>query len=66
MKEEATVTTDAVPTTKLLFGMYDCTFDSDVGMGDFSLVWGGGLHVCRHAHVRSHVSPGMNCVTVHF
>ena len=41
MKEEATVTTDAVPTTKLLFGMYDCTFDSDVGMGDFSLVWGG-------------------------
>ena len=33
--------------------------DSDVGTGDFSLVV-GILHVCGHAHVQSHVSPGMD------
>ena len=27
-------------TTKFLFGMCDCTVDSDVGTGDFSLVLG--------------------------
>ena len=46
----------AVATTKFLFGMCDCTVDSAVGKGDFSI-----LHLCGHAHVRSHVSLGMDC-----
>ena len=50
----------AVTTTKFLRGMCDCTIYSDVGTGNFSLVL-GILHVCGHAHVRSHVSPGMGC-----
>ena len=35
-----------------------CAVNNDVGTGDFSLVL-GILHVCGQAHVRSHVSPGM-------
>ena len=58
-----TDTSVAVATTKFLFGMCDCTVDSDVGTGDFSLV-PGILHVCGHAHVRSHVSLGLDC-TLH-
>ena len=46
-----TVTSVAVTTTRFLFDMYDCTDDSDVGLGI--------LHVCEHAQVRSHVSLGM-------
>ena len=49
----------AVAIKKSLFGMCACTVDSDVGTGDFSLVL-GILHVCGLAHVRSHVSLGMN------
>ena len=45
-------------------GMCDCTVDNDVGMGDFSFVQ-GTLHVCGHAHARSHVSPGMDCESRH-
>ena len=37
-----------------------CTGDSDVGTSDFSLVL-GTMYVCGHAHVRSQVSPGMDC-----
>ena len=44
-----------VTRTKFLHGTCDCTVTSDVGMGDFSLVL-ELLHVCGHAHVRSHVS----------
>ena len=51
-----TVVSVAVEKTKFLFGMCDCTADSDVGTGDFSLM-PGILHVCGHADVRSHVSP---------
>ena len=54
-----TVTSVALVTTKSLFGMCDCTVDSDVGTGDFLLVL-GILHVCGHAHVRSHVSLHMD------
>ena len=32
---------------------------SDIGKGDISLVRGIS-HMCGHAHVRSHVSPGMD------
>ena len=45
---------------EVLFDMCDCTVDADVGTGDFSFVL-GILHVCAHAHVRSHVFPGMEC-----
>ena len=55
------VTSAAVATDKFLFGMCDCTANSDVGTGDFSLVL-GNLHVCGHAHGRSHVSQGMDCI----
>ena len=55
-----TVVSVAVEATKFLFGMCDCTDDSDVGTDDFSLV-PGILHVCGHAHVRSHVPPDMDC-----
>ena len=39
--------------------MCDCTVDSYVGTGDFSLVL-GKLHVCGDARVRSPVSPCMD------
>ena len=45
---------------KSLFGMCDCTVDSDDGKGDFVLVL-GILNACGHVHVRSHMSPGMDC-----
>ena len=32
-----TITSVAVTIAKFIFGMCDCTVDSDVGMGDFSL-----------------------------
>ena len=59
-KQNVTVTSVAVATTKFLFGMCDCAVDHDVGTGNFSIVK-GLLHVCRHAHVRSHVLPVMYC-----
>ena len=37
------------------------TVNSNVGSGDFSLVL-GSLHVCVHAHVRSHVFQSMDWV----
>jgi len=55
-----TVTSFAVATKKFLFGMCDCMVDSDAGKGDLSFEL-GILHVCGHAHVRSHLSPGMDC-----
>ena len=45
--------------------MCDCTVDSDVGTGDFSLVL-GILHVYGQAHVRSHVCPNMDCYLLFF
>ena len=56
----AKVISVAVATTKFIFGIYDCTVDIDVGTGDFSLLL-GTLQVCGHAHMRSHVSPSMDC-----
>ena len=50
-------------TTKFLFGMCDSKADNDVGTVDFPLVL-GILHVCSHAHVRSHASPGIDCIEV--
>ena len=55
-----TVTSAVVATAKLLFGMCDCTGDSDAGSGDFSPVL-GIPHVRGDAHVRSHVSQDMDC-----
>ena len=55
-----TVVSVAVEATKFLFGMCDYMVDSDVATGDFSLVL-GILHVCGHAHMRSHVSPDTDC-----
>ena len=60
-----TVTSVTVATTKFLFGMCDCTVDSDVGTEDFSLVL-RILHVCGKARVRSHMSPGIDCISVFF
>ena len=54
-----TASSVAVATKKFLFGMCDCTVSSNAGTGDFSLVL-GVLYVCGHAHVRSHVPPGMD------
>ena len=55
------VTSVAGATTKFTLGTWDCTVDSDVGTCGFSLEL-GIVHVCGHAHVRSYVSPGMDCV----
>ena len=54
-----TVTGVAVAIMKFLIGICNCTVDSDVGTGSFSLVL-GILHVCGQAHMRSHVSPGID------
>ena len=54
-----TVTSVAVATTQFLFGMCNCMVNNDVGTGEFSLVR-GILHGFGHAHVRSHVSQGMD------
>ena len=54
------LTSVAAVTTKFLFGMCDCMGDNDVGKSDSSLVL-GILHACGNTHVRSHVSPGMEC-----
>ena len=54
-----TVTSVAIATTSFLFGTCDGTVNSDVGMDDFSLMW-GILHMCGHTHLQSHVSPGMD------
>ena len=40
--------------------MCDCTVDSDVGTGNFSLVQ-GILHICGHTHMRWHMLQGMDC-----
>ena len=60
MIQKVTVTSVAGATTKFLFGMRDCKVDSDVCTGDFSLVL-RILHVFEYTHVRSHVSPGIDC-----
>ena len=54
-----TVTSIAV-VTEFQIGVCDCKVDNDIGMGDLSLVL-EIFHVCGHAHVRSHVSPDMDC-----
>ena len=64
MKAIVTVTIVAGATTKVLLGLCDFTVDSDVGMRDFSLVL-RILHACGHAHVRLHISPGMDCNCVY-
>ena len=46
---------------KSIFSTCDCTVDSDVGTGDFLLIQ-GILHLYGHTHVRSHVSPDMDCL----
>ena len=58
MKAKVTVNTVAVATTKFLFGTCHCTFDSDIGTCEFSLVL-GILHMFGHEHPRSHLSPGV-------
>ena len=60
MKAKVKVNSAAFATTKFLFGMCNCTVDIDVGTGDFSLLL-GILHVSGHAHVRSYMSPCMDC-----
>ena len=63
MKAKGEVTSVAVATTKFLFVICNCTVGSGVGADDFSLVL-ESLHVCGYAHVRSHVSPGIDCKDV--
>ena len=45
MKANMTVTSVAAATPKYLFVMCDCTVDSDVATGEFSLLL-GTLHMC--------------------
>ena len=53
-----TVPSVAVATMNFMFGMCNCSVDSDAGTGDFSLVlW--ILHVCGRVHMQSHVSLSM-------
>ena len=59
------VTGIAVVIPKFPFGMCNCIIDSDVGMGDFSVVL-GILDVCRHTHMQLHVSLCMNFYIDHF
>jgi len=54
-----TFTSVAVATTKFLFGMCDCTVNSDVSIDELSLLL-GTLHVYGHEHVGSQVSLGMS------
>ena len=54
-----TVTNVADVTTKFLFGIRECTVDSDVGTGDFSFVL-RIFHARGNAHVRSCASSGMD------
>ena len=56
-KQKMTVTSVAVATTKSLFGLCDCTLDSDVGKGDMSPVQDILL-------VRGYVSQGMGCLSM--
>ena len=60
LKQNTTVTSVAVVTTKFISIMCDCTVDSHDGKGNYSLVLGIS-RVSIHAHVRSHVSPCMEC-----
>ena len=55
------VTSVAVVTMKFLFGMCDCSVDSDIGTSNYSSVL-EILHMCGYAHVRSHMSPCMDCM----
>ena len=52
-----TVIRVAVATTKFVLGIYSCTVDSDIGLGNFSLL---GI-LCGHAYMQSHMSIGMDC-----
>ena len=54
-----TVISLAVARKKFLFGCANARL-SDVGTSNFSFML-GILHVYRHAHVQSHVSPDMGC-----
>ena len=54
-----TVASVAVATTEFLFDMCNCITDSDIGMGNFSLML-GILHMCGHTHVSSRVSLSTN------
>ena len=56
-----TIISFAVAKKKFLFGMCDCTVDSDVGARNFSLVL-ESWHMCGHTYVRLHVSFGMDCI----
>ena len=42
--QTVTVTNVAVATTKFLFGMCDCTVDSDIGQAIFRSCW--GFYMC--------------------
>ena len=60
IKQRVTVTSAAVETTNILFSMCNCTVDSEVSMGDFSLVL-EILHLCGHVHVQWHLSLSVDC-----
>ena len=59
-KQKVTVTIIAVGTMKFLFGMNDCTVDSDVGMGYFSIML-GIWQLFWYMYVQPHMPPGKNC-----
>ena len=53
MKSKVIVTSVAVLTTQLLFAMYDCTIDSDVGTCDFHLCW--EFCICAERKMCDHI-----------
>ena len=54
------VTNTSVAIMNFVFGMCNCTLDSDVSMGDFSPVLGIS-HVFVHVHLQLHVCLDTNC-----
>ena len=54
------VTSVAVMTTKVLFGMCEFMVDINVGKGNILLMQ-GILHRCGHMHMQLHVTQGMDC-----
>ena len=55
MKAKLTVTSFRIATTIALFGMCDCTDDSDVGTSEFLFVLG-----ILHVYGCAHMSPDMD------
>ena len=53
----------AVETTKFLHGICNCTVGSDIGTGNFLVVW--GFCTCADTHVLLHMLQDMNCTYIY-